>query len=265
MFQLYNDLKRAYLIATTALIAIMMICDFIFIFVIDNTNLFLLSTFVYIFGYWVITFIFNNCGAKRYNKIMSLLFDNCDPIEYLNANLKLLNQNLSPNLLNLLKINISAGYISAGDLQQTYSVLSDIKLSGNENPTVMFTLYNNWLNYYTQTGNYENAAKAANDAQKYINMIKNLKTRQKANYTFNHSLAGLKIKTGDLYGAEAVLQECLKISQQKYYIINSHFSLAELYEKQGRIADAKREYELVASNGNKLAVSKKAYNKCENL
>ena len=160
----------------------------------------------------------------------------------------------------LLNINLSLGYYFKGDIEQSYKFLKNIDLSEksvlDENSKLSINIRKAAL--LNKIGRKEEA----------INIYNNLIKKDDFDIEIKNSLENLKM---DLYyenDNEKMInhiQMLLQKETRKCFVIDLKFQLAKYKEKTGEIEEARKLYEEVIENGNKLYIVEEAKEKLENL
>ena len=259
MFYLFKNLKIAYYAISWSILAVFLIIEFWLIFA-TNTNYFVFLLFIIIS--WIVTFlnqiVFNIFAAKKYNQIVSILNDECDPIKYLNTYYPLAQQNINAKFKPLVLLNLASGYISVGDYAQAKNVLVSIDLS-QAKPFERIFFHCHWTSIFLNEHNFAEAEKALNFISQLVNSSK-LKPEQIAdvNRIRNLYAARINIEKGCFDGAEQTLNELLRTAEFNYSRISTKYTLAKLYIRQNRIDKAVEAMKYVAENGNTLNIAQKA-------
>ena len=160
----------------------------------------------------------------------------------------------------LLNINLSLGYYFKGDIEQSYKFLKNIDLSEksvlDENSKLSINIRKAAL--LNKIGRKEEA----------INIYNNLIKKDDFDIEIKNSLENLKI---DLYyenDNEKMINHIQTLLQKetiKCFVIDLKFQLAKYKEKAGEIEEARKLYEEVIKNGNKLYIVEEAKEKLNKM
>lgn len=191
---------------------------------------------------------------EKYEHGMNFLYKELNPdkfIEYIKHEYK--------KYKILLNINLSLGYYFKGDIEQSYKFLENIDLSKKSVLDENFKL----------SINIRKAAllNKIGRKEKAINIYNNLIKKDDFDVEIKNSLENLKM---DLYyenDNEKMInhiQTLLQKETRKCFVIDLKFQLANYKEKAGEVEEARKLYEEVVENGNKLYVVEKAKEKLKN-
>ena len=160
----------------------------------------------------------------------------------------------------LLNINLSLGYYFKGDIEQSYKFLKNIDLSEksilDENSKLSINIRKAAL--LNKIGRKEEA----------INIYNNLIKKDDFDIEIKNSLENLKI---DLYyenDNEKMINHIQMLLQKetiKCFVIDLKFQLAKYKEKAGEMEEARKLYEKVIENGNKLYIVEQAKEKLNKM
>lgn len=192
---------------------------------------------------------------EKYEHGMNFLYKELNPdkfIEYIKHEYK--------KYKILLNINLSLGYYFKGDIEQSYKFLENIDLSKKSVLDENFKL----------SINIRKAAllNKIGRKEKAINIYNNLIKKDDFDVEIKNSLENLKM---DLYyenDNEKMInhiQTLLQKETRKCFVIDLKFQFANYKEKAGEVEEARKLYEEVIENGNKLYVVEKAKEKLKKL
>jgi len=191
---------------------------------------------------------------EKYEHGMNFLYKELNPdkfIEYIKHEYK--------KYKILLNINLSLGYYFKGDIEQSYKFLENIDLSKKSVLDENFKL----------SINIRKAAllNKIGRKEKAINIYNNLIKKDDFDVEIKNSLENLKM---DLYyenDNEKMInhiQTLLQKETRKCFVIDLKFQLAKYKEKVGEVEEARKLYEEVVENGNKLYIVEEAKEKLKN-
>ena len=192
---------------------------------------------------------------EKYEHGMNFLYEELNPdkfIEFIKRDYKKYDE--------LLNINLSLGYYFKEDIEQSYKFLENIDLSEksvlDENSKLSINIRKAAL--LNKIGRKEEA----------INIYNNLIKKDNFDVEIKNSLENLKM---DLYyenDNEKMInhiQTLLQKETRKCFVIDLKFQLAKYKEKAGEVEEARKLYEEVIENGNKLHVVEKAKEKLKEI
>lgn len=192
---------------------------------------------------------------EKYEHGMNFLYEELNPdkfIEFIKRDYKKYDE--------LLNLNLSLGYYFKGDIEQSYKFLENIDLSEksvlDENSKLSINIRKAAL--LNKIGRKEEA----------INIYNNLIKKDDFDVEIKNSLENLKM---DLYyenDNEKMInhiQTLLQKETRKCFVIDLKFQFANYKEKAGEVEEARKLYEEVIENGNKLYVVEKAKEKLKEI
>ena len=192
---------------------------------------------------------------EKYEHGMNFLYEELNPdkfIEFIKRDYKKYDE--------LLNINLSLGYYFKEDIEQSYKFLENIDLSEksvlDENSKLSINIRKAAL--LNKIGRKEEA----------INIYNNLIKKDNFDVEIKNSLENLKM---DLYYENDnekminYIQTLLQKETRKCFVIDLKFQLAKYKEKAGEVEEARKLYEEVIENGNKLYVVEKAKEKLKEI
>ena len=191
---------------------------------------------------------------EKYKHDMDFLYEELNPdkfIEFIKCDYKKYDE--------LLNLNLSLGYYFKGDIEQSYKFLENIDLSEKSVLDENFKLSINIRKaaLLNKIGRKEEA----------INIYNNLIKKDDFDVEIKNSLENLKM---DLYyenDNEKMInhiQTLLQKETRKCFVIDLKFQLAKYKEKVGEVEEARKLYEEVVENGNKLYIVEEAKEKLKN-
>ncbi|BBM46061.1 tetratricopeptide repeat protein [Leptotrichia trevisanii] len=192
---------------------------------------------------------------EKYEHGMNFLYEELNPdkfIEFIKRDYKKYDE--------LLNINLSLGYYFKEDIEQSYKFLENIDLSEksvlDENSKLSINIRKAAL--LNKIGRKEEA----------INIYNNLIKKDNFDVEIKNSLENLKM---DLYyenDNEKMInhiQTLLQKETRKCFVIDLKFQLAKYKEKAGEVEEARKLYEEVVENGNKLYIVEEAKEKLNKM
>ena len=187
-----------------------------------------------------------------YKKYINILDEELDPEKFIELTEIEYKKNKSRKYRNYMKLNLCAGYSSAGKIQTGYEKLKEVDLSGKS----FYREQDKILYYYNEAlllnvlGKKEEAVKIYNE-----NILeKKKKFENSPNFSENDNDKIIEI-----------LLEALKKVKTKRQNISIKYQLAECKEKIGKIDEAEELYREVAEKGNKLFIVEEAKKKLEEI
>ena len=192
---------------------------------------------------------------KKYKNDMNFLYEDLNPDKFIEC---IKHEYKKYNIL--LNINISLGYYFKRDIEQSYKFLKNIDLSEK---SVLDE--NSKLSINIRKAALLNKIERKEEA---INIYNNLIKKDDFDIEIKNSLENLKM---DLYyenDNEKMINHIQTLLQKetiKCFVIDLKFQLAKYKEKAGKIEEARKLYEEVVKNGNKLYVVEEAKEKLKNL
>ena len=201
-----------------------------------------------------------------YSNYMNILDNELDPEKFIELTENEYNRNKNKKYRNYMKLNLAAGYSSAGKIETAYEKLKEVDLSKK-----LYRERNKILYYYNEAlilnvlGKKEEATEIYN--KELSEEIENIGKRKKDSEIYNlvKALEGMLFHENDNEKMIEILNEALKKSKTKRQNLGFKYLLATHKEKIGEIEEAMELYKEVIENGNKLYIVQEAVEKLKKL
>ena len=201
-----------------------------------------------------------------YSNYMNVLDKELNPEKFIELTENEYNKNKNKKYRNYMKLNLSAGYSSAGKIETAYEKLKEVDLSKK-----LYRERNKILYYYNEAlilnvlGKKEEATEIYN--KELSEEIEKIGKRKKDSEIYNlvKALEGMLFHGNDNEKMIEILNEALKKLKTKRQNLGLKHLLAAYKEKAGKIEEAIELYKEVAENGNKLYIVQEAKEKLENI
>ena len=201
-----------------------------------------------------------------YSNYMNVLDKELDPEKFIELTENEYNKNKNKKYRNYMKLNLSAGYSSAGEIETAYEKLKEVDLSKK-----LYRERNKILYYYNEAlilnvlGKKEEATEIYN--KELSEEIEKIEKRKKNSEIYNlvKALEGMLFHQNDNVKMIEILNEALKKTKTKRQKLGFKYLLATYKEKAGEIQEAMELYKEVIENGNKLYIVQEAKEKLENI
>ena len=244
--------------------------DFLIVF---TVGIFLLKSENVLFNYLLYPIIFLvllmvNIGLwiYLYSNYMNVLDKELNPEKFIELTENEYNKNKNKKYRNYMKLNLSAGYSSAGKIETAYEKLKEVDLSKK-----LYRERNKILYYYNEAlilnvlGKKEEATEIYN--KELSEEIEKIGKRKKDSEIYNlvKALEGMLFHENDNEKMIEILNEALKKIKTKRQNLGLKHLLAAYKEKAGKIEEAIELYKEVAENGNKLYIVQEAREKLKKL
>lgn len=244
--------------------------DFLIVF---TVGIFSLKSENFLFNYLVYPIIFLvllmvNIGLWMYlySNYMNVLDNELDPEKFIELTENEYNKNKNKKYRNYMKLNLSAGYSSAGKIETAYEKLKEVDLSKK-----LYREQNKILYYYNEAlilnvlGKKEEATEIYN--KELSEEIEKIGKRKKDSEIYNlvKALEGMLFHENNNEKMIEILNEALKKTKTKRQNLGLKHLLAAYKEKVGKIEEAMELYKEVAENGNKLYIVQEAREKLKKL
>ena len=244
--------------------------DFLIVFTI---SIFLLKSENFLFNYLFYPLIFlvlfkvnSRLWIYLYSNYMNVLDRELDPEKFIELTENEYNRNKNKKYRNYMKLNLAAGYSSAGKIETAYEKLKEVDLSKK-----LYRERNKILYYYNEAlilnvlGKKEEATEIYN--KELSEEIENIGKRKKDSEIYNlvKALEGMLFHGNDNEKMIEILNEALKKLKIKRQKLGFKYLLATYKEKAGKIEEAIELYKEVAENGNKLYIVQEAREKLKKL
>ena len=245
--------------------------DFLIVF---TVGIFSLKSENFLFNYLVYPIIFLvllmvNIGLWMYlySNYMNVLDNELDPEKCIELTENEYNKNKNKKYRNYMKLNLSAGYSSAGKIETAYEKLKEVDLSKK-----LYRERNKILYYYNEAlilnvlGKKEEATEIYNkELSEEIEKIGKRKKDSEIYCSLLKVLEGMLFHENDNEKMIEILNEALKKTKAKRQNLGFKYLLATYKEKIGEIEEAMELYKEVIENGNKLYIVQEAKEKLENI
>ena len=202
-----------------------------------------------------------------YSNYMNVLDKELDPEKFIELTENEYNKNRNKKYRNYMKLNLAAGYSSAGKIETAYEKLKEVDLSKK-----LYRERNKILYYYNEAlilnvlGKKEEATEIYNkELSEEIEKIKNNKKLGEIYCSLIKVLEGMLFHENDNEKMIEILNEALKKIKIKRQNLGFKYLLATYKEKVGKTREAIELYKEVAENGNKLYIVQEAREKLKKL
>ena len=244
--------------------------DFLIVFTVGIFSLksenFLFNYLVYPIIFLVLLMVNTGLWMYLYSNYMNILDNELDPEKFIELTENEYNKNKNKKYRNYMKLNLSAGYSSAGKIETAYEKLKEVDLSKK-----LYRERNKILYYYNEAlilnvlGKKEEATEIYN--KELSEEIEKIGKRKKDSEIYNlvKALEGMLFHENDNEKMIEILNEALKKTKTKRQNLGLKHLLAAYKEKAGKIEEAIELYKEVAENGNKLYIVQEAKEKLENI
>ena len=244
--------------------------DFLIVFTI---SIFLLKSENFLFNYlfypliYLVLFKVNSrLWMYLYSNYMNVLDNELDPEKFIELTENEYNRNKNKKYRNYMKLNLAAGYSSAGKIETAYEKLKEVDLSKK-----LYRERNKILYYYNEAlilnvlGKKEEATEIYN--KELSEEIEKIGKRKKDSEIYNlvKALEGVLFHENDNEKMIEILNEALKKTKTKCQNLGFKYLLATYKEKTGEIQEAMELYKEVIENGNKLYIVQEAREKLKKL
>ena len=244
--------------------------DFLIVFTI---GIFSLKSENFLFNYLFYPIIFlilfkvnSRLWMYLYSNYMNILDNELDPEKFIELTENEYDRNKNKKYRNYMKLNLAAGYSSAGKIETAYEKLKEVDLSKKlyrERDKILY--YYNEALFLITFGKKEEATEIYN---KHISEeIEKIGKRKKDSEIYNlvKVLEGMLFHENDNEKMIEILNEALKKSKTKRQNLGFKYLLATYKEKTGEIQEAMELYKEVIENGNKLYIVQEAREKLKKL
>ena len=201
-----------------------------------------------------------------YSNYMNVLDNELDPEKFIELTENEYDKNKNKKYRNYMKLNLSAGYSSAGKIETAYEKLKEVDLSKK-----LYRERNKILYYYNEAlilnvlGKKEETEIYNKHISEEIEKIRNNKKLGEIYCGLVKVLEGMLFHENDNEKMIEILNEALKKSKTKRQNLEFKYLLATYKEKIGEIQEAMELYKEVIENGNKLYIVQEAKEKLENI
>jgi tetratricopeptide (TPR) repeat protein len=188
-------------------------------------------------------------------KVQNLLDIECNPEKYVElSSVRLKNANKLGK--QLLLMNISAGLIEGGKLDEAKNVLDQIGEFPNTNNgnVCRFCLYNNLFDIHIKYKNYELAQELLDKMNVTIKALKNSYMVDKLRNIYIQTIFILSIAQGKCENAEPIFIQKFNSAKNNREKVATKYVLGRIYILSAELDKAKDAFNYVINNGNKLHI-----------
>jgi len=204
----------------------------------------------------------------KMNKIINIMRDDCDCEKYLQIYNKLLPDCNDKKMRTLLMLNLSSGYLNAGDSDCAQQTLDRIDKIGKGRLGAMYEAfyYNNLVSYFFLTKDTENVIASMEKLKLALNNKKlNRVYRNKLLYLYNEKESLINITNNIYDGAEQLFDDALVREKHMLGKVYAKYTLGIIYLHNNRHSEAMKTFEFVVKNGGDLFYVKLAKEYLEKL
>lgn len=265
MVSWFKKLRIVQIIVFSVLGAIWLGFSSYFIFCDMNTE-FYVSLLIFWIIYFVLLFAFGIAATYKHNKLTELLNNDCDAVKFINEYYPLLQRSKNKRARALVIVNLAAGYVGAGDINNAKNALQSLNVADISDSLNRASYYSVWTSVFEHENDTQNAKQTLSIMKHIIdNEIKKPAVQERCLHIYNCHTADINLQCGCYDGIEEILRD--EYPKMLYMIekVNIQYTLGQLYLKTGRIDDAKYSLRFVAENGSTLAIAKDARQKLDEL
>ena len=236
------------------------------IFSLKSENI-LFNYLLYLIIFLVLLKVNTGLWMYLYSNYMNVLDNELDPEKFIELTENEYNKNRNKKYRNYMKLNLAAGYSSAGKIETAYEKLKEVDLSKKlyrERDKILY--YYNEALFLITFGKKEEATEIYNKhILEEIEKIRNNKKLGEIYCSLVKVLEGMLFHENDNEKMIEILNEALKKSKTKRQNLGFKYLLATYKEKAGETREAIELYKEVAENGNKLYIVQEAREKLKKL
>ncbi|MEE1219816.1 MAG: hypothetical protein U0L20_07830, partial [Ruminococcus sp.] len=197
-------------------------------------------------------------AVKKHNRLLKMLIVDCNPVGFLNAYYPLLSRSRS-KVSDLLLLNLSKGYIFAGDFVSAENALKSINLQRNKAYPFLCGYYSDMISICVNTGRLKEAQAHLNAYKQFVDgMMIKPERKNIALFTYNFYTCLINIENGYYEGAEEFILSSLTDDLPLPTKLSYKKALGKLYMNTGRTDEAIQMFDFVVSNGNTMYLVKEA-------
>ena len=225
------------------------------------TNNFYLGGLLAIIWIIAIALIMNSFAWIKMKKIINIMRDDCNPEKYLQICNELLSHCKDKKSRTLLMLNLSTGYLKAGDRDRAQMTLDRIDENGKgrRGATYLASYYNNLVSYFfleKETGNVIASMEKLKIALNNKKLSRVYKNKFLCSYNEKESL--LNMTNGIYDGAEQLFNDVLIRENHMLGKVYAKYILGIIYLHDNRLCEAREAFEFVVKNGGTLFYVKMA-------
>lgn len=232
-------------------------------------SIFIINFILLVFYLACLAKIFGNISKKLYINICNIYIDECDPLRFVETINRKTNINhvRQSDIYIAVKLSICLAYIDANRLDEAKKIMDHIScFSNNKNGLSNKSLYYGVLfTYCLRTNDLAGAENIFHEMMEFkkCHLYKKEESKYEMNYTNN--LNKLKIKEGNYEGLEQYYRNQYREEDPMLYKVSTQYTLGKVYINCDKINEAKKAFEYVIRNGNKLFLVKESEKYLEKL
>jgi tetratricopeptide (TPR) repeat protein len=202
----------------------------------------------------------NSFSLKELKRAIRILDDECDPEKFLEIVNEILAHNISKHFKVVLLINRSVALSHLGKYEESMELLKSIDIDKFPiHPLTKLLYYDNLAGAYFQAGESEKGKTLLEKTEQILlGAMVDRKVKESHMQRINLNKTEIMINENRLDEAAKILLDNLQTNRHKMSTVNINYTLAEIFLKQGKTADAKKHLNFVIENGNKLIMVQEA-------
>jgi len=231
-------------------------------------NNFYLGGLVAIIWIIAISLIMKSFAWMKMNKIINIMRDDCNLEEYIRILNELLSHCKDRKSRTLLMLNLSTGYLNAGDRDYAQQTLDHIDKTGKGQLGAAYRVsyYNNLVSYFFMINDIENVIVSMEKLKLALNN-KNLRRvfRNQFLYLYSDAESLLNITNNIYDGAEQLFDDVLVREKHMLSKVYAKYILGIIYLHDNKLSEAREVFEFAAKNGGDSRFVEMAKEQLENL
>lgn len=187
-------------------------------------------------------------------RVINYLFEDMNPEKFIEATLRDVENVRNQKYKDLLKLNLSAGYIYDGDFEKAHELFDSINTEAF-NEIHMLLFYNNYINLLLSEKQVEKALATYNDNTNLFQMeIKNSDLSSSVLST----KGAVAFHQGEISKSKDLFTKSSQTAPKRLSMLSIKYYMALIAEKEGSIDEAKELMEIVKDNAGETILKKDA-------
>lgn len=199
-------------------------------------------------------FVLRKIMLENSKKVIGYLFENLDPEKFIEATLMDIKNIRNPKFKDILKLNLSAGYIYSGDFDSAEEIFKTVNLD-NFSDIHKLLYYNNYISLLIAKDEYEDAISMYHNHADILGIKVN---NPELNTSTLATKASILLYEGKFDESKTIFEDTMKTNQSNLSLLSTKMFLGILEHKEGNNDKAIDLLSYVANNSGKTILSTQA-------
>jgi tetratricopeptide (TPR) repeat protein len=213
-------------------------------------------------GFWIskiiifviIFLLLRKAMLDNSKRVINYLFEDMDPEKFIEATLRDVENVRNPKFKDLLKLNLSAGYIYGGDFEKAHELFDSINTEAF-NEIHMLLFHNNYINLLLSENQVEKALATYNDNTNLFQM--EIKNSDLASSVLS-TKGAMAFHQGDIQESKELFTKSSQTAPKRLSMLSIKYYMALIAEKENNIDEAIKIMEVVKDNAGNTILKKDA-------